>query len=108
MGPAQDAHRPFFLNYYYGAFMTVNTLALDLINQGMPDTYAAMSPYEFFAELYALFYDLDDPQRDNIPKEVVKWMKKHIGAATANQPARPSLQPARRRSRGIARPAAAY
>lgn len=62
----------------------------------MPDRYAAMSPFEFFAELYALYYDLDDPQRKNIPKDVSDWPGARIGVAETSQPARPSLMPAHR------------
>src|SRR5262245_51280857 len=53
----------FFVNFWYANFMAVATETLDKFVARMPDAYAAMSPYEFFAELYALYYDHDDPQR---------------------------------------------
>jgi CpXC protein len=76
----------FFLNYWYQQFMVVDEATLTLINTGMPDKYAAMSPMEFFAELYALYFDLDDPMRKNIPAPVMKWMKANIGAAIEKKP----------------------
>ena len=60
--------------------MTVNESTLDFVDK-MPDKYAAMSPFEFFAELYALHYDKDDPKRKNIPKDVAAWMNENIGRA---------------------------
>ena len=75
--------RAFFLNYYYQMFMIVNESTLKLID-AMPDNYAAMSPFEFFAELYALHYDKDDPKRKNIPKDVAAWMNENIGKARSS------------------------
>ena len=74
--------RAFCVNYYYKAFMAVNESTLDLIAE-MPSSYAAMSPYEFFAELYALYYDLDDPKRISIPTSVVNWIRETIGEPSA-------------------------
>ncbi|MEM8587357.1 MAG: CpXC domain-containing protein [Pseudomonadota bacterium] len=71
----------FFLNFWYQKLMTVGVSTLDLINRGMPSSYAAMSPYEFFAELYALYYDLDDRMRPNIPESAQAWLDTHIGSA---------------------------
>ena len=62
--------------------MAVNESTLDLIAE-MPSSYAAMSPYEFFAELYALYYDLDDPKRISIPTSVVNWIRETIGEPSA-------------------------
>lgn len=73
--------KAFFLNYSYQQFMVVNETALDLVAQ-MPDPYAAMSNFEFFAELYALYYDLDDPKRSVIPPDIRAWLESNIGAAT--------------------------
>jgi len=82
--------KAFFCNFYYQQFMVVNSSTLDLINNGMPDKYAATSPFEFFAELYALFYDMDDPMRKNIPKEVKDWLNTNVGKATSSsQPKKP-------------------
>lgn len=39
--------------------------------------------FEFFAELYSLYYDLDDPDRKVIPKKVVNWLDANIGAPGA-------------------------
>jgi hypothetical protein len=41
-----------------------------------------MSHYEFFAEMYALYYDYDDPKRKAIPAAVAKWMDENIAKAT--------------------------
>ncbi len=73
--------RAFFLNYWYCMFMVSNTATLDFINNSMPDKYAAMSHLEFFAELYALYYDLNDPQRPNISNQVMQWLEQNVGRA---------------------------
>ena len=93
----------FAMNFWYGTLMCVKVTTLDFINQHMPDPYAAMSPAEFFAEMYALHYDLDDPQRRHIPADVKAWMDAKLGAAgSVAKPPRPlSLS---NRARGV-RPA---
>ena len=88
-------NRAFFLNFWYRKLMTVNTATLDLINTGMPSKYAAMSPFEFFAELYALYYDLDDPKRPNIPADAMAWLDANIGSVAVGAPAH-DLGPAHR------------
>jgi hypothetical protein len=70
--------KAFFLNYYYDTLCVVNESTLKLIKK-MPDRYAAMSHEEFFAELYALYYDKNDPKRNNIPPPIMSWMKKNLG-----------------------------
>jgi hypothetical protein len=70
--------KAFFLNYYYDRLYVVNKNTLGLIGK-MPDNYAAMSHEEFFAELYALYYDKDDPKRKVIPPHVMQWMKSNLG-----------------------------
>lgn len=91
----QAGGRAFFLNYWYRELMAVGTKTLALVAR-MPSNYAAMSPFEFFAELYALYYDLDDPKRGIIPAAVVTWLGQNIGVPDANAPARPDLHPAHR------------
>lgn len=71
--------RAFFLNYYYRTFTVVNESALDLVEQ-MPSSYAAMSPFEFFAELYAVFYNLNNPDWGNIPQNLRDWLWDNIGS----------------------------
>lgn len=70
--------RAFFLNYWYAQLMVVDAKTLDLVAK-MPDAYAAMSHFEFFAELYALYYDVDDPKRKAIPPDVRRWLDQHVG-----------------------------
>ena len=82
--------KAFAINFWYGWLMCVNESTLDFVNTSMPDNYAAMSPAEFFAEMYALYYDLGDPQRKKIPADVLSWMKAKLGKAVASQPARPA------------------
>lgn len=77
--------KAFFLNYWYQTFFAVDIQTLDLV-QKMPDSYASMSHYEFFAELYALYYDLDDPKRKVIPSDVMKWIDVNIGAPEVRAP----------------------
>lgn len=81
--------KAFFLNFYYKQFMVVNAATLEMINNGMPDKYAAMSPFEFFAELYALHYDMDEPMRKNIPKDVKDWINVNIGKGAVKQKKQP-------------------
>lgn len=84
--------RAFFMNFWYRSLMSVDTATLALVGN-MPSSYAAMSPFEFFAETYALFYDLDDPQRSNVPADVQTWLTTNIGPALSGQPS-PSGRPA--------------
>ncbi len=71
----------FAANFWYATLMVVKDETLAFVNSKMPDDYAAMSPLEFFAELYALYFDLDDPKRKNISRDIAAWMKKNIGPA---------------------------
>jgi len=82
--------KAFFLNYWYKTFIAVDISTLDLV-ANMPDSYAAMSHFEFFAELYALYYDLDDPQRGAISQERGAWLDANIGSpeTVAPMPATP-------------------
>lgn len=83
----------FVLNYWYAELLVVKASTLDLIRQ-MPDNYAAMSHFEFFAELYALYYDADDPDRQRIPKKVATWLDSHIGKPVPAAPAAGKKAPA--------------
>lgn len=83
----QANNRAFFLNYWYQTFVSVDIATLKLID-GMPSSYAAMSHFEFFAELYAFYFDVDNPKRSIIPKDVADWINKNIGAPAAKRPAR--------------------
>ncbi|MFY9511137.1 MAG: CpXC domain-containing protein [Rubrivivax sp.] len=65
--------RAFAVNFWYGTLMCVKVSTLDFISERMPDNYAAMSPGEFFAELYAVVYDSDDPRRKKLPAELRKF-----------------------------------
>jgi hypothetical protein len=81
--------RAFFLNWWYGTLVCVREETLALV-AGMPDDYAAMSHFEFFAELYALYHDLDDPLRDRLPESLRAEMKTLWGAPEKGAPARPA------------------
>jgi hypothetical protein len=81
--------KAFAVNFWYGQLMCVNESTLELVNGKMPDSYAAMSPAEFFAEMYALYYDIGDPQRKNIPADAGAWIKAKLGGASRSQPAKP-------------------
>ncbi|MGD2133383.1 MAG: hypothetical protein PVI23_11360 [Maricaulaceae bacterium] len=93
--------KAFFVNYWYATVAVVNEAALDLVSQ-MPSDYAAMSPFEFFAELYALYFDLDDPQRGVIPQQAQDWLAENL--ASAFQPTRRPAAPARKDFEDIRRP----
>ena len=94
--------KAFFVNYFYGNFMAVDVQTVALIDL-MPDAYAAMSDSEFFAELYALYYDLDDPKRPAIPADVMSWLDPTLGAAAQYADLLPmrrsGTRPSRRRRR---------
>jgi hypothetical protein len=62
-----------------------------------------MSPLEFFAELYALYYDLDDPKRSAIPADVGKWLEKNVGQPDSGAPM-PAKASRKRRHETIERP----
>lgn len=70
--------KAFFLNFYYKTFMAVDEEALELASK-MPDPYVCMSHFEYFAEIYALYYDRDNPKRKNLPKDVTTWLEKNLG-----------------------------
>jgi len=84
----RSGDKAFALNYWYAEFMVVDTDTLDLIAK-MPDDYAAMSHFEFFAEIYALYYDVDDPKRKVIPNYVATWFDENIGKRDPANPRRP-------------------
>jgi len=95
----------FFLNYWYRTFMAVKVSSLELVDK-MPDNYASMSHYEFFAEIYALYYDLDDKKRSSIPKDVAAWLDANIGAPEpgAPMPAMPTAPTEKKEWETIIRP----
>jgi hypothetical protein len=80
--------KAFAFNFWYGRLMCVAEGTLAFIDAHMPDRYAAMSPDEFFAELYALYYHPTDARRQQMPADVVKWMAEHIDPAPATRTAR--------------------
>jgi hypothetical protein len=57
--------------------MAVPVETLDYVAK-MPRTYAAMSPEEFFADTYAVFFDPDRDGRSIFPREVATWFGKHV------------------------------
>lgn len=88
--------KAFFLNYYYRTLNIINEETLELVLK-MPSTYAAMSHFEFFAELYALYYDLDDADWKNIPSDVKEWMRNNIGEGGKVSPMMFASQPVEER-----------
>jgi len=86
--------KAFFLNYWYQTLIAVDVSVLKLIEE-MPSTYAAMSHFEFFAELYALYFDEDNPRgRAKIPAAMAKWLADNIAADKLPRPmmARPAAK----------------
>lgn len=80
--------RAFFLNFYYRTLCVVNEETLALVAR-MPSSYAAMSTFEFFAEMYALYYDEDDPLRQVLPAQVGAWLDQLGTAMVSRMPVRP-------------------
>lgn len=70
----------FYRDYDYGYVTVVKESTLDFVEQNMPSSYALRSAFEFFAELYALFYDLDDSLWENIPQNLRDWLWDNIGS----------------------------
>lgn len=103
--------RAFACNFWYGTLMCVSEATLDFVNRKMPDIYAAMSPAEFFAELYALYFDPDDPKRKNVPADVAKWIDKNLGAPESTRAPRPKstvgqgARPGKATGKGAKKPA---
>jgi hypothetical protein len=70
----------------------------------MPSAYAAMSHFEFFAELYALYHDVDNPAgRQRIPAEMATWLAQNT-AADRLSPAMPAMPAAKKDFETIIRP----
>jgi hypothetical protein len=88
----------FFVNFWYANFMVVSVSTLDDFVTRMPDKYAAMSHWEFFAEMYALYYDQDDPQRRIISDDdaVSRWLDQHVGRYDPKNPRHPGSRRAAR------------
>lgn len=70
--------KAFFINYYYKTLCVINCETQSII-PNMPSEYSAMSPFEFFAELYAVYYNPKHPLRKKIPRDVKEWLDKNIG-----------------------------
>lgn len=79
----------FALNYWYREFMVVSEQALALIgpNGALSWSYAAMSPPEYFAELYAVHYDSNDPGAPKLPQDVRDWFNANVGVFDIDAPA---------------------
>lgn len=69
----------FYIDYYFKIFTVVNASTLDFVEQNMPSSYALRSALEFFAELYAVFYDLNDSCWGYIPQNLRDWLWDNIG-----------------------------
>jgi hypothetical protein len=72
-------------------FTVVDDAARNLVTN-MPDNYDAMSHYDFFAEMYALYYDYDDPKRKAIPATVGKWFDDNVGKRDPDNPRKPAAR----------------
>lgn len=70
--------KAFFLNYWYRTLIAVDESLLKLVDD-MPSSYAAMSHFEFFAELYALYFDADNPAgQAKIPAAIATWLADNV------------------------------
>lgn len=72
----------FFVNSYYRELMIVSDDTIALIRR-MPSLYAAMSPLEFFAELYAFYFDPSAKDKSIIPKDARDWLDSNIGRVSS-------------------------
>ncbi len=71
--------KAFSLNYWYSQLMVVDAKQLRSLMAFLPSSYAAMSPGEFFAEVYAYFYDPKYPTGSAVPKSIKTWFEKNLG-----------------------------
>jgi hypothetical protein len=95
----------FCLNYWYAEFMVVKASVLDDLVAKMPSSYAAMSRWEFFAEMYALYYDADDPMRKNVPAAAAQWLDANIGKPVPGNPAPPGAKPVKAKKTAVVKKA---
>ena len=95
--------KAFFLNYWYRTLCVVNEDTLAMVAR-MPSSYASMSHFEFFAELYALYFDPDDPRRNDIPAPVMTWLNNNIGANAAHPVVQPNAPAPREEFEDVTRP----
>jgi hypothetical protein len=58
----------------------------------MPDNYAATLHFEVLGEMYALYYDYDDPKRKAIPKTVANWLDENIGKRDPENARKPAAR----------------
>jgi hypothetical protein len=93
----------FFVNHYYRELMSVSDAAV-LQVPSMPSNYAAMSPNEYFAELFAWIFDEQALHRENISDGVLQWFQANIGsldlAAPGPAAGAPAVLARLQRSRG--------
>jgi len=89
----------FFVNYHYVQLMAVDATTVKLVVESMPDLYAAMSSFEFFAELFAWYYDNRSPKHAAIPAPVAAWFLKNVGPLDLSSPFAPLRPPPRRKKR---------
>ncbi len=75
----RTAGKAFFANPWYATLIAVDEAALQLISR-MPDAYAAMSHFEFFAELYAMHQDPANPRHRGMPRDVARWLSRELDA----------------------------
>ena len=71
--------KAFSLNYWYRDLMVVDDKQLKTLMAFLPSSYATMSPAEFFAEVYAYFYDPKYPTGSPVPKDIKSWFEKNLG-----------------------------
>ncbi len=85
----------FACNFYYAQLMVVSVDTLGLVAK-MDRSYASMSPSEFFAEMYAKYYDGKRETRRIFPPEIQEWFRIYVEEqGTAPASARPVKSPAR-------------
>lgn len=92
----REEGRAFALNYWYGQPMVVHASTIELVVTAMPSLYALMSPQEFFAEIYALYYDLDDPLRARLPVSVIEGLDQLMSGPRAPKDGRARRRGAKR------------
>jgi hypothetical protein len=77
----------FCCNFWYAQLMAVSADTLGIVTR-MNSSYAAMSPPEFFAEMYAAYYDSNPARRKAFPADVHDWFSNFVEERAAASPRR--------------------
>jgi hypothetical protein len=73
----QENKKIAFLNFWYREFSIVNTETIKIINKFLRP-YSAMSPFEFFADLYDFYFSNQISEVEDFPSDIIEWFETYI------------------------------